>query len=60
MSSCASLYEWTGPKGKRQPLWIHPSAGNLMLFAGLYESWDQPVSPLADSVKNEGPALLEP
>ena len=36
----------TGPKGKRQPLWIHPRAGGLMLFAGLYESWypekDQP------------------
>src|SRR5260370_1114995 len=33
------FYEWTGPKGKRQPLWIHPRAGDLMLFAGLYESW---------------------
>ncbi len=29
----------TGPKTKRQPLWIHPRAGGLMLFAGLYESW---------------------
>ena len=109
---------------KRQPLWIHPRAGDLMLFAGLYESWYpernkpevtftivtcaanevigeihdrmpvilderaaedwmnsrekdplslkrllvpapsellvmQPASPLANSVKNEGPALLE-
>jgi len=33
------FYEWTGPKAKRQPLWIHPRAGGLMLFAGLYESW---------------------
>src|SRR5229473_524625 len=33
------FYEWTGPKGKRQPLWIHPPSGGLMLFAGLYESW---------------------
>lgn len=33
------FYEWTGPKGKRQPLWIHPRDGGLMLFAGLYESW---------------------
>ena len=33
------FYEWTGPKGRRQPLWIHPRAGGLMLFAGLYESW---------------------
>jgi putative SOS response-associated peptidase YedK len=29
----------TGPKGKRQPLWIHRRAGGLLLFAGLYESW---------------------
>jgi putative SOS response-associated peptidase YedK len=100
------FYEWTGPKGKRQPLWIHPRSGDLMLFAGLYERWYpernkpevtftivtcaanaedwmnlreedplslkrllvpapsellvmQPASPLANSVKNEGPALLE-
>jgi putative SOS response-associated peptidase YedK len=33
------FYEWTGPKAKRQPLWIHPRAGGLMLFGGLYESW---------------------
>src|SRR5713101_7411682 len=118
------FYECTGPKNKRQPLWIHPRAGDLMLFAGQYESWYpernkpevtftivtcaanaviggihdrmpvilddraaedwmnpreedalslkrllvpapsellvmQPASPLANSVKNEGPALLE-
>jgi putative SOS response-associated peptidase YedK len=33
------FYEWTGPKNKRQPLWIHPRSGGLMLLAGLYESW---------------------
>ena len=33
------FFEWTGPKNKRQPLWIHPKDGGLMLFAGLYESW---------------------
>jgi putative SOS response-associated peptidase YedK len=33
------FYEWTGPKAKRQPLWIHPRAGGLLLLAGLYESW---------------------
>ena len=31
--------EWTGPKSKRQLLWIHPNDGGLVLFAGLYESW---------------------
>jgi putative SOS response-associated peptidase YedK len=29
----------TGSKTQRQPLWIHPKDGGLMLFAGLYESW---------------------
>jgi putative SOS response-associated peptidase YedK len=118
------FYEWAGPKAKRQPLWIHPRAGGLLLLAGLYESWYpegnqpevtftivtcaanaaiaevhdrmpvvlneraaedwmnrqerdplslkrslvptsadllamQPASPLVNSVKNEGPALLE-
>jgi putative SOS response-associated peptidase YedK len=33
------FYEWTGPKERRQPFWIHPADGGLILFAGLYESW---------------------
>jgi putative SOS response-associated peptidase YedK len=33
------FYEWPGPKTKRQPLWIHPQAGGLILFARLYETW---------------------
>jgi putative SOS response-associated peptidase YedK len=33
------FYEWAGPKERRQPFWIHPANGGLMLFAGLYESW---------------------
>ena len=33
------FYERAGPKAKRQPLWLHPRAGGLLLFAGLYESW---------------------
>ena len=33
------FYEWRGPKGKREPLWIHPRDGGLILFAGLYEAW---------------------
>ena len=33
------FYEWTGPKNKREPLWIHPRDNGLILFAGLYESW---------------------
>ena len=33
------FYEWRGPKTQREPVWIHPAAGGLLLFAGLYESW---------------------
>ena len=33
------FYEWTGPKTGRQPLWFHRPDGGLLLFAGLYESW---------------------
>ena len=33
------FYEWRGPKTQREPVWIHPSDGGLLLFAGLYESW---------------------
>jgi putative SOS response-associated peptidase YedK len=33
------FYEWIGPKTKREPMWIHPHRGGLILFAGLYESW---------------------
>jgi putative SOS response-associated peptidase YedK len=33
------FYEWVGPKGARQPFWFHRENGELILFAGLYESW---------------------
>ena len=33
------FYEWTGPKGKRQPIWIHRPDGKLLYLAGLYEAW---------------------
>jgi putative SOS response-associated peptidase YedK len=35
------FYEWRGPKGKREPLWIHRTDGKLLLFAGLYEAWQK-------------------
>jgi len=31
------FYEWRGPKTDRRPIWFHPPAGGLFLFAGLYE-----------------------
>lgn len=33
------FYEWRGPKTQREPVWIHPPDRGLLLFAGLYESW---------------------
>ena len=33
------FFEWAGPKGDRQPIWLHRQDGGLLLFAGLYESW---------------------
>jgi putative SOS response-associated peptidase YedK len=33
------FYEWTGPPGRRQPLWFHRRDGRLLYFAGLYEAW---------------------
>jgi len=27
------------PQIQREPLWIHPGDGGLLLFAGLYEAW---------------------
>lgn len=35
------FYEWTGPKTERMPHWISPRDGGLLLFAGLYESWER-------------------
>jgi putative SOS response-associated peptidase YedK len=36
------FYEWSGPRSARRPQWIHRRDGELMLFAGLYESWRPP------------------
>jgi len=33
------FYEWRGPKTQREPVWIHPPDDGVLLFAGLYESW---------------------
>ncbi len=33
------FFEWTGPTGARQPFWYYRPDGDLLLFAGLYESW---------------------
>jgi putative SOS response-associated peptidase YedK len=33
------FFEWTGAGTQRQPIWYHRPDGKLILFAGLYESW---------------------
>ncbi len=33
------FFEWTGPKKLRRPIWFHRADMGLILFAGLYESW---------------------
>jgi putative SOS response-associated peptidase YedK len=38
---CDGFYEWTGPKKDRTPLWFHRPYGDLLMLAGLYESWQR-------------------
>ena len=33
------FFEWIGPKERREPIWFHRPDQGLILFAGLYESW---------------------
>jgi putative SOS response-associated peptidase YedK len=34
------FFEWTGASEARQPLWFHRPDRRLLLFAGLYETWE--------------------
>ncbi|MGK2964771.1 MAG: SOS response-associated peptidase [Tepidiformaceae bacterium] len=34
-------FEWVGAKTDRRPVWFHRGDGGLLLFAGLYESWQR-------------------
>jgi putative SOS response-associated peptidase YedK len=36
------FFEWTGTKEARRPIWFHGPHDDLLLFAGLYESWRDP------------------
>lgn len=35
------FFEWVGAKQARKPVWFHRPDGGLLLFAGLYESWQR-------------------
>ena len=57
------FFEWAGPKGERQPMWFHRPDGGLLLFAGLYESW-QPIpgesEPTFTVMTTDANAIVEP
>lgn len=36
------FFEWSGTKEARRANWYHAPGGDLLLFAGLYESWRNP------------------
>ena len=36
------FYEWKKEGGGKVPYWIHPRAGGLMAFAGVWERWSRP------------------
>ena len=64
------FYEWTGPRGKRQPLNIHRADGQPLALAGLWESHDEfgptftiiTTAPNAymSAIHNRMPVVLEP
>lgn len=35
------FFEWAGAKQARKPIWFHRPDGGILLFAGLYESWQR-------------------
>jgi putative SOS response-associated peptidase YedK len=57
------FFEWAGRKGARQPYWFHRPDDGLLLFAGLYESW-QPNpgewEPTFTIITTDANATLEP
>jgi putative SOS response-associated peptidase YedK len=36
------FYEWRKEGGKKVPHWLHPAAGGVLAFAGLWDSWSRP------------------
>ena len=36
------FYEWKREQGAKVPYWIHPAAGGVMSFAGIWERWSRP------------------
>jgi putative SOS response-associated peptidase YedK len=36
------FYEWQKQEGAKVPHWLHPAAGGVVSFAGLWDSWSRP------------------
>src|SRR5690606_6955805 len=53
-------FEWKGEKPPKQPYYIHPPGDDLLLFAGLWESWrpEQDAEPLYTYTIVTGPPGL--
>ena len=70
------FYEWTGPKGRKQPVFITLPEEEPFAFAGLWESWQPPktdhaaycsctiittaASPSVQPIHHRMPAVLKP
>lgn len=38
----SGYYEWRPVAGGKQPYWIHPADGAVLMFAGVWEQWRRP------------------
>jgi putative SOS response-associated peptidase YedK len=47
------FYEWKASGGAKVPYWIHPRAGGLLSFAGIWETWSR-----GDAEQRHGFAIL--
>ncbi|MFQ5745944.1 MAG: SOS response-associated peptidase [Gemmatimonadota bacterium] len=43
------FYEWRREGRRKQPYWIHPTAGGVLAFAGLWDRWRGPDRPPLDT-----------
>ncbi len=43
------FYEWRKEGARKTPLWIHPVAGGVLAFAGLWETWTSPDGEVVES-----------
>lgn len=58
----SGFYEWKLEHGLKQPYYIHPAAGELFAFAGLWERWEGAGGPLETCavITTEANAVMAP